>query len=87
MLPNNKGSGSIDSTPPILMTQRVLVTIYIYIYIYIEYCRAGGDMVTQKIHPLQAVAGDRYIVLELKEHPGMVGLGIRLEKGLGVRIS
>ena len=44
-------------------------------------------MVTQKIHPLQAVAGDRYIVLELKEHPGMVGLGIRLEKGLGVRIS
>lgn len=83
MLPNNKGSGSIDSTPPILMTQRVLVTIYIYI----EYCRAGGDMVTQKIHPLQAVAGDRYIVLELKEHPGMLGLGIRLEKGLGVRIS
>jgi len=29
----------------------------------------------------EAVADDREVALELEEHPGMVGLGIRLEKG------
>lgn len=32
----------------------------------------------------EAVAGDREVAPELEEHLGMVGLGIRLEKGLGV---
>ena len=30
----------------------------------------------------KAVAGDREVALELEEDPGMVGLGIRLEKTL-----
>jgi hypothetical protein len=30
----------------------------------------------------EAAAGDQEVALELEEHPGMVGLGIRLEKGL-----
>ena len=30
----------------------------------------------------EAVAGDREVALELEKHPGMVGLEIRLEKGL-----
>ena len=30
----------------------------------------------------EAVAGDQKVALELEEHPGMVGLGTRLEKGL-----
>ena len=29
----------------------------------------------------EAVADDQEAMLELEEHPGMVGLGIRLEKG------
>jgi len=35
----------------------------------------------------EAVAGDQEVALELEEHLGMVGLGIRLEKGLGVRFG
>ena len=29
------------------------------------------------------MAGDREVVLELEEYPGMVGLGICMKKGLG----
>ena len=35
----------------------------------------------------EAVAGDREVALELEEHLGMVGHGIRLEKVWGFRIG